>query len=1031
MLVDYHRIVILLVLYSVTSTCSSEEITVPEVPDIQSVSSKSGIALDASFEFNDHKNNGGLEGWGGPQRSGTSNEMNAHIYSKNGIMRLEFVSGQGTGKEQPHVDSPPMFIPNITPEDKYTVAIRYRYVSGSVKGTAFNGKIRLRGGDKVPGFFDHGVVSWSSEDNVETESSDYFRDVYFPVHGDGKWYTTYAYFYHNSRSRKTDDTDTSSLSLPFTGNLTQMRLYPVIFDSSPKHKNKPENKSITGQSFQIDWIRLIRGPTIERITGCSGEKYYHFSPSLSVNDDEEDVQAFPNVEQNTSVINDFLQVHQTIWKKDYDVLNNNSNSSKKYKYSSVYNCWITGGELITIEGKNFGVGSSSSASSGANAHILIDGNPCTSVQHDPKSPQTKLMCRTPPRSSDGTSSSLPSNTEYSSVEILHGKLPGLFHHSSSHLFSYAKIPPKPQQIQVSNIASHSIDLSWKPGGSFWNHMTYTGFHIQWRPLLSLEEDGDDSDDSDFAAHYYFYPYSMIVGNITTTTVRSLLPDTSYIVAISGLTENQEQVFQYPLDLYGRRHHNNNNSNNIFESTSFVLESAMTTTTAKTLQYDVSFDSFNANSTLNHTDQDANILSSSSSSTVGPKGMYGGEGHFGLTLVGDAHIENCNISSYCCDLYDYDSNTCSNSENHQEEKRSNNILTCRRLPLSSSFMNNTTTHSTQDHQNLTTTTGIQIIQTFDQYNKSTSTLSGDHKVRKATITSQCGSALRLTSNNAMLKGASWYPRQLDVGEGFDTTFVFRITNPSFRCDNLDKIHSKCKSRGGDGFAFVIQNSDPYAISPSSAKHLSSDGNSMQGHHLGYHGIPNSIAIEFDTFYNFELNEPYENHLSVHTRGYQYPNDSNHTFSLGHTTKIPDLLNGQPMSVRIKYIPSYLSSSFSKRKAYRNVIETESFMASPHIMYFLEEEIFFLNNKNNRVGRNRNDDGRGNFFWTHKGLGALFIYVRHIRDDDTPVLIIPLHLKAALELNHDRAWCGFTAATGIQTWQVHDILSWKFSSLRYDD
>ncbi len=64
----------------------------------------------------------------------------------------------------------------------------------------------------------------------------------------------------------------------------------------------------------------------------------------------------------------------------------------------------------------------------------------------------------------------------------------------------------------------------------------------------------------------------------------------------------------------------------------------------------------------------------------------------------------------------------------------------------------------------------------------------------------------------------------------------------------------------------------------------------GHGLGYSGIPNSLAIEFDTYYNYEYIEPYENHISVHTRGWRHNNDSNQTFSLGHTNDIPDLTDG---------------------------------------------------------------------------------------------------------------------------------------------
>ena len=65
------------------------------------------------------------------------------------------------------------------------------------------------------------------------------------------------------------------------------------------------------------------------------------------------------------------------------------------------------------------------------------------------------------------------------------------------------------------------------------------------------------------------------------------------------------------------------------------------------------------------------------------------------------------------------------------------------------------------------------------------------------------------------------------------------------------------------------------------------------------------------------------------------------------------------------------------------------------------------------------------WTHGGLGMLYIYCENLL-----VLVVPLNLASTLKLNRGRAWVGFTAATGESTWQTHDILNWKFSSLRED-
>lgn len=50
------------------------------------------------------------------------------------------------------------------------------------------------------------------------------------------------------------------------------------------------------------------------------------------------------------------------------------------------------------------------------------------------------------------------------------------------------------------------------------------------------------------------------------------------------------------------------------------------------------------------------------------------------------------------------------------------------------------------------------------------------------------------------------------------------------------------------------------------------------------IDNSLAVEFDSYHNFEQLEPYENHVSVHTRGWRQPNSANHTYGpfLRHET-----------------------------------------------------------------------------------------------------------------------------------------------------
>ncbi|MBZ5567463.1 MAG: HYR domain-containing protein [Acidobacteriia bacterium] len=126
-------------------------------------------------------------------------------------------------------------------------------------------------------------------------------------------------------------------------------------------------------------------------------------------------------------------------------------------------------------------------------------------------------------------------------------------------------------------------------------------------------------------------------------------------------------------------------------------------------------------------------------------------------------------------------------------------------------------------------------------------------------------LRVTSNAQGQVGGAWTFTKQRFGDGFDTTFLFQI--------------SQLTNVGADGFAFVIQNSSTTALSAS-------------GGSLGYDGIPASLVIEFDTFQNTQpgWNDPNSNHISVHTLGIN-PNSAMGTAAIGSTTSIPNLKDGK--------------------------------------------------------------------------------------------------------------------------------------------
>jgi hypothetical protein len=145
--------------------------------------------------------------------------------------------------------------------------------------------------------------------------------------------------------------------------------------------------------------------------------------------------------------------------------------------------------------------------------------------------------------------------------------------------------------------------------------------------------------------------------------------------------------------------------------------------------------------------------------------------------------------------------------------------------------------------------------------------------------QVDNRLRLTGVGTENSGSAWYTSRQPVQDGFDTTFQFQITDP--------------QNSGGDGFAFLIQNSGLTAL-----------GGGGQGigygnaEYYAFKGIRNSVAVEFDTYQGSY--DPNGNHISVHTRGL-LPNSPDERYSIGSTTAIPDMEDGNVHTVRIEYAP----------------------------------------------------------------------------------------------------------------------------------
>mmetsp|Transcript_18936 Transcript_18936/g.38234 ORF Transcript_18936/g.38234 Transcript_18936/m.38234 type:complete len:608 (-) Transcript_18936:908-2731(-) len=177
----------------------------------------------------------------------------------------------------------------------------------------------------------------------------------------------------------------------------------------------------------------------------------------------------------------------------------------------------------------------------------------------------------------------------------------------------------------------------------------------------------------------------------------------------------------------------------------------------------------------------------------------------------------------------------------------------------------------------------------------------------------GHCLLLTDFTPDQQGALWYKRKVDITNGFFTAFNFRIKPPpkawqegtggggsSYR-DKLDKKSQSSESssssstngKGGEGMAFVLHRSE----SEWNAMGLRAGG-------LGYSGLRDAIAIEFDTKKDQVFQDPNGNHVAFHqprrvgTSGVVVTNAFEYDLSLTRTD-IPNLNSGEIFTVQVSY------------------------------------------------------------------------------------------------------------------------------------
>jgi hypothetical protein len=168
-----------------------------------------------------------------------------------------------------------------------------------------------------------------------------------------------------------------------------------------------------------------------------------------------------------------------------------------------------------------------------------------------------------------------------------------------------------------------------------------------------------------------------------------------------------------------------------------------------------------------------------------------------------------------------------------------------------------------------------------------TLYAQQNLNLVGAATRLGDRVRLTPAAVQTAGAAWLPEKQDVAAGFETSFQFQLTGRGGL------------GGGADGFAFVLQNSGPLAIAGRGGAGGFALGDGYGNPDIP--GIPNSIAVFFDTYRNPDARDPSNNYIAICTnrtlRDMRWPPSR-----LAYTRKLPFRLNdGNTHSVRVHYQP----------------------------------------------------------------------------------------------------------------------------------
>ncbi|CAK4613363.1 unnamed protein product [Aphanomyces euteiches] len=246
-----------------------------------------------------------------------------------------------------------------------------------------------------------------------------------------------------------------------------------------------------GHTFNIDWIALIKAPTITKVRGCIDQ--YFISQDRS--DPIADIALVMNL------TNDVLPVFSTNFE------------SMDLPFASTYNCMA--GDTVRIQGRNFG----------DTSLVRINGQPCEgqplisqAILADDTDVEEVISCVLPP-GPPGLVTVTVQNERYRGLQF-----DGAF-------LSYAVPADLSTSSTVSNVMAYAVDITWAPPPSLWTCLTVTGYEITWFVSSDLSSSK-----------------SKMVGNVTTTTLLPLLPSTVYSVTVAAVVESQQPIAGILLSL---------------------------------------------------------------------------------------------------------------------------------------------------------------------------------------------------------------------------------------------------------------------------------------------------------------------------------------------------------------------------------------------------------------------------------------------------------------------------------------------------